>query len=76
MQTKKRVAQRSLSARRRKKTLVVDQQLLDQARVALGVRTETETVMRALELVVQREEQAQGLEELAKLGPIDAARID
>jgi hypothetical protein len=60
----------------RKKTLVLDQDLLDRARQALGARTETETVMQALEGVVQREAQIQGLRRLATLGPIDAARIE
>jgi hypothetical protein len=55
---------------------VLDQNLLDRARQALGARTETETVTQALEGVVQREAQARGLRDLAKLGPIDAARIE
>lgn len=60
----------------RKKTLVLDQDLLDRARRALGTRTETETVMQALEGVVQREAQILGLRRLATLGPIDASRIE
>jgi hypothetical protein len=60
----------------RKKTLLLDQDLLDRARQALGARTETETVMQALEGVVQREAQIQGLRRLAALGPIDASRIE
>jgi hypothetical protein len=60
----------------RKKTLVLDQDLLDRARQALGTRTETDTVTQALEGVVQREAQIQGLRRLARLGPIDAARIE
>ena len=60
----------------RKKTLMLDQDLLDRARQALGARTETETVMQALEGVVQREAQIQGLRRLAALGPIDASRIE
>ena len=69
---------RSVSVLRssRKKTLVLDQDLLDRARQALGARTETETVMQALEGVVQRDAQIQGLRRLATLGPIDASRID
>ena len=76
MPASQRGTQRPLAAGRRKKTLLVDQQLLDRARRSLGVRTETETVMRALELVVQREAQARGLRELAELGPIEVERID
>jgi Arc/MetJ family transcription regulator len=60
----------------RKKTLRLDQELLDRARRALGVRTETETVTRALEAVVRREQQIQGLRALATIGPVDAKRID
>jgi Arc/MetJ family transcription regulator len=60
----------------RKKTLRLDQELLDRARQALGVRTETDAVTRALEAVVRREQQVEGIRLLASLGPIDAARID
>ena len=60
----------------RKKTLRLDQALLDAARRALGVRTETDAVTRALEAVVRRERQAQALGVLASLGPVDSARID
>lgn len=63
-------------ARGRKKTMLLDQALLDRARQALGARTETDAVTRALEAVLRREEQVQGLRALAALGPIDAARID
>jgi hypothetical protein len=69
----KRVAARG---RGRKKTLLLDQALLDRARQALGVRTETDTVRQALEAVVRREQQVQGIRALATLGPIDPARID
>jgi hypothetical protein len=59
----------------RKKTLRLDQNLLDRARQALGARTETDAVTRALEAVVRREQQVQGLRALASLGPIEAGRI-
>jgi hypothetical protein len=59
----------------RKKTLRLDQDLLDRARHALGARTETDAVTRALEAVVRREQQVQGLRALASLGPIEAGRI-
>jgi Arc/MetJ family transcription regulator len=59
----------------RKKTLRLDQDLLDRARQALGARTETDAVTRALEAVVRREPQVQGLRSLASVGPIDVARI-
>jgi Arc/MetJ family transcription regulator len=59
----------------RKKTIRLDQDLLNRARQALGARTETDAVTRALEAIVRREQQAQGVRMLASLGPIDAARI-
>ena len=62
--------------RGRKKTLRLDQELLDRARQALGVRTETDAVTRALEAVVRRQQQVEGLRLLASLGPIDVSRID
>ena len=60
----------------RKKTLRLDQGLLDRARQALGVRTETDAVTQALEAVVRRQQQVEGIRLLASLGPIDSARID
>lgn len=60
----------------RKKTLRLDQELLDRARQALGVRTETDAVTQALEAVVRRQQQVEGIRLLASLGPIDASRID
>jgi Arc/MetJ family transcription regulator len=60
----------------RRKTLRLDQALLDRARQALGVRTETEAVTRALQAVVRRQQQVEGLRLLASLGPIDASRIE
>ena len=62
--------------RAHKKTLNLDQALLNEARAALGVRTETETVHRALELIVRRERQVAGFREFLKLGPLDASRIE
>lgn len=58
-----------------KKTFMLDQGLLDRARAALGTRTETDAVTRALEAVVRRAEQIEGLRELAEIGPIDEGRI-
>lgn len=62
--------------RSRKKTLRLDQELLDRARQALGVRTETDAVTRALEAVVRRQQQVEGVRLLASLGPIDLSRIN
>jgi Arc/MetJ family transcription regulator len=59
-----------------KKTLRLDQELLDRARQALGVRTETDAVTQALEAVVRRQQQIEGVRLLASLGPIDSTRID
>ena len=60
----------------RKKTLRLDQGLLDRARRALGARTETDAITQALEAVVRREQQVRGLRLLASLGPIDPAPIE
>lgn len=60
----------------RKKTLLLDQALLDRARRALGARTETDAVTQALEAVVRRERQVEWLRRLSELGPIDADRIE
>lgn len=60
----------------RKKTLRIDQRLLDRARQALGVRTETAAVPQALEAVLRREQQIQGIRALTALGPVDPRRID
>ena len=76
MRTRKVVPARSGQTSSRKKTLLLDQGLLDRARLALGTRTETDTVTQALEAVVRREQQVQGIRALAALGPVDAARID
>lgn len=60
-----------------KKTLNLNQALLEEARLALGARTETEAVHRALELLVRRSRQEAGLREFLKLGPLlDASRIN
>ncbi len=74
--TKRAPARGRPASSSRKKTLLLDQDLLDRARQALGARTETDTVVQALETVVRREQQVQGLLALAALGPINAARID
>ncbi|HVA63136.1 MAG TPA: type II toxin-antitoxin system VapB family antitoxin [Terriglobales bacterium] len=60
----------------RKKTMLLDQALLDQARRLLGARNDTEAVKQALEEVVRRQRFIEGLERLARLGPIDTTRID
>jgi Arc/MetJ family transcription regulator len=60
----------------RKKTMRLDQRLLDRARRALGARTESETVTRALEAVVRCGYQIEALRLLAKLGPSDSRLIN
>jgi hypothetical protein len=60
----------------RRKTLRLDQQLLDRARQALGARTETDAITQALEAVVGRDHRVWGLRLLATLGPIKPAPID
>lgn len=61
--------------RRRRKTLDLDQQLLDEARTALGATTETETVRLALERVVENRSIAEGIRRLAGKRLFDRRRI-
>lgn len=56
--------------------VLLDAKLLEEARQALGVRTETEAVTRLLEEAVRRRHFADSLEALACLGPFDTARIE
>jgi hypothetical protein len=74
--TRKVAEPEPIATRARKKTLIIDQQLLDRARHALGARTETDAVTQALQAVVQRERQIEGVRALALLGPIDPSLID
>ncbi len=60
---------------RTRKTLLLDQSLLDEAREALGARTESEAITQALEAVVRREAQIRGIKALSKL-TFDQSRID
>jgi hypothetical protein len=62
--------------RRRRKTFDVDQQLLDDARLALGCDTETETVRRALESVVTRERQLDAVRRMAGRKWFDRSKIE
>lgn len=55
---------------------VASRRLLDEARRALGVASDAAAIRAALQAVVVRERQAQGILRLASLGPIDASRID
>jgi hypothetical protein len=55
---------------------VASRRLLDEARRALGVTSDAAAIRAALEAVVVRERQAQGILRLAGLGPVDASRID
>jgi len=74
--TRKAAARASRYPGGRKKTLRIDQRLLDRVRQALGLRTETAAVTQALEAVLRREQQIQGIRALTALGPIDPRRID
>jgi len=79
MSTKVRPARRRAAppaADRRKKTMLLDQRLLDRARRALGASTDTDAVTQALELVVQRQKQVEGILQLGRFGPIDPSLID
>lgn len=62
--------------RRQRKTLDVDQRLLDQARAALAAPTETEAVRRALDRVVRNQRIADGIRRLAGRRWVDRKLID
>jgi len=54
-----------------RKNVAMDQRKLDVARRALGVRTETEAIDQALDLVAFREELARGFEAVRRAGGVD-----
>jgi hypothetical protein len=54
-----------------RKNVVMDQRKLDVARKALGVKTETEAIDRALDLVAFREELARGFAAVRRSGGVD-----
>ena len=58
------MATRRKPSARRRKTLDIDQRLLDDARRALGAETETETVRLALERVANNQRVIEGLRAL------------
>jgi Arc/MetJ family transcription regulator len=60
---------------RQRKTLDLDQHLLDQARRTLGAATETDTVRIALERVVRNKRIADGIRSLGGIG-INLRRIN
>ena len=51
-----------------RKTLMVDQALLDRAREILGTQTDAETITEALDRIVFRDEVARGIREIAGSG--------
>lgn len=55
----------------RRKNLNIDQTKLDRVRDALGVKTETEAVDRALEIVLLREQLVAGVRRIAGTGGIE-----
>ena len=72
-----RTGARRLKAQRQRKTLDLDQPLLDEARRVLGAPTETDTVRLALERVVRNRHFADRIRSLGRLGlEIDRARVE
>ena len=51
-----------------RKTVMVDQELLDRARAILGTQTDAETITEALEQIVFRDEVVRGIREIAGSG--------
>ena len=71
---KRGVRRRKANSLRRgwvRKNMAMDQRKLNVARRALGVRTETEAIDQALDLVIFREELTKGFAEIRKAGGID-----
>ena len=65
-----------MSATVQRKNYRIDTATLQRARRALGTRTETETIHRALELAADEAAMAQALERLLRLGPGAIEPID
>jgi hypothetical protein len=57
----------------RRKNLNIDQKKLNQVRSLLGVRTETEAVDQALDLVLFRQELVRGIRRIAGSGGVENA---
>lgn len=65
-------AARRVGRRRiRRKNVNIDQAKLDRVRDALGAETETETIDRALDFVLLREELAAGVRAIAGTGGVE-----
>jgi Arc/MetJ family transcription regulator len=71
-----RTGARRRTAERQRKTLDLDQPLLDAARRVLGTETETETVRLALERVVRNRQFADRIRSLGGRTLVDRARIE
>lgn len=69
-------AGKAASTPRARKIMRLDQALLDEARAALGVVDEAETVMIALRRVVDNHRVAGGIRALGGRRAVDASRID
>lgn len=67
---------RRVSPVRQRKTLDLDQPLLDEARRVLGASTETETVRLALQRVVRNRRIADGIRALGGTKLVDRTRVE
>ena len=71
-----RTGARRRTALRQRKTLDLDQPLLDEARRVLGAPTETDTVRLALERVVRNRHFADRIRSLGGLELVDRVRVE
>lgn len=62
-------------AAKRKKTILLDPELVETVRRFYGVRTETEAITRALQDIGHRQEHLDFIQALRKAGPFDRSRI-
>jgi Arc/MetJ family transcription regulator len=67
---------RRAATRRRRKTVDIDQRLLDAARRILGCETETETIREALARIVDNRRVADGIRALAGSRIVNASNIE
>lgn len=68
--TGSRSSRRRVTPGIRRKNLNIDQAKLDRARELLGTETETETVDRALDLILLREDVIRGIRRIAGTGGV------
>jgi len=64
------------TTKRARKTLDIDQALLEDVRIRLGVRTEREAVTRSLEQMQRQLRMADLIHDFHGIGPFDITRVE